>query len=114
MTVEDTNLIDIISTRPSGEICLTISDHLEWYQEHLLTLQKKINAYIRFIESGEIFSSYPDAKDRRFVIKVALLHKPNDLGSRFLDKAKEVITGAGFEFEYGPSANGYEEKQTSK
>jgi hypothetical protein len=108
MTVEKDNVIDIVSNMLSGEICLTISDHLEWRSDHLLTLQEKINAYLRFIESGEIFASYPDAKDRHYVIKVVLLHRPNDMGIRFLDVAKNIVEQAGYGFEYGPISSGYE------
>jgi hypothetical protein len=33
MSVSDSNVIDIISTDPNGNIFLTISDHLEWDEE---------------------------------------------------------------------------------
>ncbi|WP_407059149.1 DUF6572 domain-containing protein [Ralstonia syzygii subsp. celebesensis] len=33
-------------------------------EEHLLLLQEKINCYLRFIESGEIYNSFPSAEGR--------------------------------------------------
>jgi hypothetical protein len=36
--------------------------------EHLLILQDKLNSYLRFIETGEIFESYPAAKNSSLVI----------------------------------------------
>lgn len=53
MSIEQSDKIDFISTTKSGKVQLTISDHLEWNDEemHLLILQKKINAYLDFIQS---------------------------------------------------------------
>jgi uncharacterized protein DUF6572 len=51
MTVEDKNVVDIISRDPTnGEILLTISDHLDWTDpvKHLGVLQEKINCYLAF------------------------------------------------------------------
>ena len=68
MSIEQTDLIDIISIdRLTGETILTISDHLDWSdsEAHLLLLQNKLNRYLAFVESGEIFRSYPKAKNSR-------------------------------------------------
>ena len=47
-----------------NKLALMIADHLDWENElqHLTLLQDKINAYVSFIESGQIYSVYPDAK----------------------------------------------------
>jgi hypothetical protein len=102
MSVEQTNVIDFISKDQDGNVVLTISDHLEWddQNEHLLVLQKKINAYLAFIESGEIDEQYPDAKTRKRVIKVVALYHPNEMGEKFLSQVKEIIEGAGFSFKF--------------
>ena len=57
MSIEQSDKIDFISITKSGKVQLTISDHLEWNNEemHLLILQKKINAYLDFIQSEQIF-----------------------------------------------------------
>ncbi|MGA2260334.1 MAG: DUF6572 domain-containing protein [Acidobacteriota bacterium] len=110
MTVEQTGVVDIISTDPlSGEVRLTIPDHLEWSPEHLIMLQEKINSYVRFIESGEIFSSYPEAQGRRLVINVAILRRPGELGTQFLEMASALVEAAGFGCRYGPLAGTYAE-----
>ena len=57
MSIEQSDKIDFISITKSGKVQLTISDHLEWNNEemHLLILQKKINAYLDYIQSEQIF-----------------------------------------------------------
>ena len=112
MTVEQERVIDIISIRrKTGEVCLTICDHLEWSDssEHQRTLQAKLNAYLAFVESGEILASYPNAKDRPVVIEIAFKFCPDADGLRFLAKALEIISSAGFELRYEVSPESDEE-----
>ena len=102
MAVDDPKTIDIISIAPTGEVHLTVSDHLEWERnpEHLSILQDKLNIYLAFIESGEIVEKYPEAKDRPVVIEVVFFHEPDASAVEFLRKAGETIVGAGFKFKY--------------
>lgn len=53
--------------------------------------------YLSFIESGEIFNTYPDAKGRLIEIKIYAKHVIPENGIDFLEKASEVILNAGFE-----------------
>jgi hypothetical protein len=84
-----------------GTLSLGLTDHLPWddgsLQEHLRALQDKLNTYLRFIESGEINTSYPQSVGRQIRIEVLLKSLPNDLGTQFLQKAKEAIGRAGIE-----------------
>jgi hypothetical protein len=66
MSVMNLEVVDVISIDLNGNAVLTISDDLTWddKNEHLLALQNKINAYLGFIESGNIYEEYPNAKDR--------------------------------------------------
>jgi hypothetical protein len=91
-------------------VILTISDHLDWSDtvEHQITLQAKFNKYLAFIESGEILTRYPEAKNRPVAIKVAFKYKPDQEGWRFLTKAKEVIESAGFSFRHEIFAEPYD------
>ncbi|MDR6534474.1 DUF6572 domain-containing protein [Variovorax soli] len=67
MTVENTSIVDAVGTdTETGEVRLSIIDHLPWDTEHLRLLQDKINVYLGFIESGEIYVSYPSAKVGRW------------------------------------------------
>jgi len=104
MTVEQIRVVDFISIETgSGNVKLTVSDHLEWEtdtNEHFLVLQEKLNTYLAFVESGEILESYPDAKDRDVVIEIVCKYQPNERALKFLSKAATVIGGAGFELRH--------------
>ena len=73
MAVDNPNVIDFIGTdKETNEVILSISDHLDWANvpNHLEVLQSKINGYISFIESGEIYEIYKAAKNGDIIIEV--------------------------------------------
>jgi hypothetical protein len=93
MTVEEHGVIDFIGVEPNGSVVLTISDHLPWDE----VKQQKINAYPRFIESGEIYEKYPDHRGRPVVISVALKCVAPDEAQWFFKKSTTAIERAGFQ-----------------
>jgi hypothetical protein len=113
MSVESPNVIDVVGIeRTTGRCVLTISDHLQWSQEHLVALQAKLNGYLRYIESGEVYVSYPESKAREFVIEVALLYRPDEMASAFLERVRAIIASAGVGFRYKPLPSGYATDET--
>ena len=102
MTVEDSKKVDFIGIdAQTGELVLTISDHLEWADEaHLDTLQAKINSYLAFIESGELLEEYPGANGKDIRIDVACKFSPNTEGENFLSQCGQIINDAGYAFRY--------------
>jgi len=111
MTVDQTDIVDIISTDVStGHVVLTISDHLDWSDTsaHQAILQAKFNKYLAFIESGEILSRYRDAKGRPVAIRVVFKFRPDLGGWTFLAKAKDVIESAGFTLRHEVFAESYD------
>lgn len=99
MSIEQPDVVDIISTdRLTGDVVLTISDHLDWSDStaHQMLLQSKLNRYLAFVESGEILESYPDAKDRPVVFRVVFQSPPDDSGRAFLARVRPIIESAGF------------------
>jgi hypothetical protein len=101
MSIEQRRVVDFVSTdKADGHITLTISDHLPWLpdNEHLLVLQDKINDYLAFLESGEIYDSYPKAHGREIEIQVYCKYPPAGDGVRFLELASETVRKAGFRF----------------
>ncbi|WP_137940222.1 DUF6572 domain-containing protein [Chitinivorax sp. B] len=103
MSVEDSNVIDLIGINEVGEVILTISDHLEWPEEienHHFLIQEKINSYLAFVEGGEINESYPNAVGKDIKIRLICKFHPNGLAIEFLSKICEVIKNAGFLFEW--------------
>jgi hypothetical protein len=70
MSVEQFDVVDIVSTDKTGHVVLTIADHLDWSDSvaHQRTLQAKFNKYLAFVESGEVLTRYPNAKNRPVII----------------------------------------------
>lgn len=101
MSVSEEDKIDFIGTdKCSGGIILTISDHLDWNDilNHLLILQNKINAYIGFIENGEIYKSYPLAKSKEIILIIIFNHKYDPLNSvinNFFQNSESVMKSIG-------------------
>jgi hypothetical protein len=111
MSVEQLNIVDIVSMdNRTGRVILTISDHLDWSDTvgHQVVLQAKFNKYLAFVESGEILTRYPDAKNRAVAIKVVFKYRPDQEGWRFLARAKEVIESAGLYLEHELFAESYD------
>jgi hypothetical protein len=99
VSVEQTDIVDIIGTdRWTGRVTLTISDHLDWTDSvaHQTILQKKLNTYLAFVESGEILERYPEAKDKAVTFAVVFKFAPDEAGRAFLTRARQVIEAAGF------------------
>jgi CRP-like cAMP-binding protein len=103
MSITDTNSVDMIGTvAETNTVVLSISDHLKWDEregEHLMLLQEKINTYLRFIESGEIFITFPNAKGKSLAVRIYLQYEPSQMARDFLEKAVTVLYEAGIELQ---------------
>jgi hypothetical protein len=111
MTVEDLNVIDIKSTdKQTGDVVLSIADHLDWSDTitHQIALQKKLNAYVAFVESGELLKRFPDAKGRTVVFNIVFKFRPDAKGMQFLERAKRVVESAGFKLQQELFAESYD------
>lgn len=98
MSIEDQNSVDAIGVDESGIVILTISDHLEWDNDHLFLLQEKINVYLAFLESGEVYEAYPDSKGKEFKINVVCKYELSPSAIQFISNCTNVINQAGFQF----------------
>jgi len=108
MSIEQRKVVDFISTRgQGGRIILTISDHRPWTSgtNHVQALQDKINDYLAFIESGEVYDSYPRAHGQEIEIQIVCKYPPEGEGVRFLKLAGDSVRGAGFHFSTRMSEN---------
>src|SRR5438034_144964 len=101
MSVDQTKTVDFISTAKDGRVVLTVSDHLEWgADENIFVLHEKLNSCLRFLESGEIYEEYPNARGKELAISIIFKFEPDAVGTKFLNSAKAIIENAGFGFEY--------------
>ncbi|WP_369902412.1 DUF6572 domain-containing protein [Bacillus manliponensis] len=109
MALYDVEQVDLISIDNENEeiVYLTIFDALDWEEEHehALLLQEKINNYLAFIESGEVYETTPETVGKeKFVIQVYALHECNEYGKEFYDLVRDQLHGAGYglQFNYRP------------
>ena len=104
MTVEEPGKIDFNVIEPqSGDIRLVIMDHLDWKEqegEHLMLLQNKLNSYLAFIESAEIYTKLPKAIGRKIVIEVMGKFPLSDDARKFYRLAAKAIEDAGFSLRF--------------
>lgn len=97
MSVEDIKTIDCIGIpiEAPDEVNLGISDHLDWgvsFDEHLYILQEKINTYLGFIESGEIYESFPPAaQTTKKVIEIFFKYQPPSQADFFLNHVADSL-----------------------
>lgn len=93
MPLEDTTVVDAISTdENAGKVFLTIFDAWDWTEEraHLEALQDKINAYLDFIQSGQISEAYPASAGHKLGIRVITKYPLPIAGVEFLNRAAET------------------------
>ena len=110
MAIDNADVVDFISIDPANDrVVLTIADHLEWGEntkEHSRLLREKLNAYVEFIESGELLENYPKAKGREVVVSVVGKYPLNEEASAFYQQASAAIErmGATLRFQFGVSS----------
>jgi hypothetical protein len=103
MAVDNASVVDAVGIEnASGEVVLTVSDHLDWVDEaaHLEVLQSKLNTYLAFVESGELLEQYPGAAGRPVRIEVVLKYPPSASAERFFSEAAATVQAAGFTLAY--------------
>ncbi|WP_342715875.1 DUF6572 domain-containing protein [Bacillus paramycoides] len=73
MSLYELEKVDFMGYNQEEKIAyLVITDELDWTNEekHIELLQEKINLYLSFIESDEVYERYPEVKGYGFVIKI--------------------------------------------
>lgn len=93
MALDNANVVDAVGVENgTGFLVLTIADSWDWVneREHLGALQAKLNAYLNFIESGEVWESCPESAERQIVIDVVTRFPLPPSGKDLLQRASEV------------------------
>ncbi len=99
MAVDNRKTIDAIGIdRNSGHVILTIFDEKDWTNtyEHLYFIQEKLNSYLSYIESGEVYTSYPKADGKDFEFSIVFKYDLTRDAIEFLDKFQKIVENAGF------------------
>lgn len=101
MTIRETTKIDVIGTR-GDHVVLAISDDLDWSDPdlHEQLLQDKLNAYLRFVESGQLLEHAPHVGGEGAPIEIRLVcrHPPTTRGELFLERVRDALERAGYAF----------------
>lgn len=110
MSIDQPDKIDFLVTdKEKTFVLLIISDHLDGEEfdegHHLELLQDKINAYLRFIESGQLIEAEPEANGLPIVIRVEAKYPLSREAEKFYRLAGPVVAEAGAALEFNvPSA----------
>ena len=103
MAIEDLGSIDAIGVdRETGFVVLTVADAWDWSDEvkHLEVLQAKLNSYLNFIESGEVWSSFPDSAGRTVVVDIVMRYKLPTAAEEFIAKARHIFSEQGIQLRH--------------
>ena len=73
---------------------LTVFDAWDWddQERHLLALQAKLNAYLGFVESGQIYENYPAAAGKALRIDIVTRYPVPEAALSFLEQAATVAS----------------------
>lgn len=110
MTVENFEVIDALGiSKESGEVVLTISDHLTWENpsQHFEILEGKIGSYVDFIQSGQLLESVPDAVNQQVRICIFCKYQPSAHAHDFLTAAERQLADVGVKLSFGKLSDGY-------
>jgi hypothetical protein len=103
MALDSSRIVDALHLDPvSCEAVLSLADEQEWgaLKEHLWKLQEKINAYIAYIEAGEIKDVFPEAAERASRIDLVFKYAPPAEANWFFEHTSQVLHGAGIGFSW--------------
>jgi hypothetical protein len=109
MAIENTSEVDLITIEhATGVTVLALFDALDWgvanEQRHLVLLEAKLNAYLQFIESGQLFEVSPESRGTPVVVSVHFKWEPSDRALKILRSMRAIIEEAGFAMRLaGPS-----------
>ena len=93
ISIEQIDKVDAMGLdRITGHIVLTIADSWDWCDEnqHLLALQEKLNAYLNFVDSGQVWESFDSRQAEKLRINVVFRHHPPASALEFLGKVSSV------------------------
>ncbi|MEP7220083.1 MAG: DUF6572 domain-containing protein [Bacteroidota bacterium] len=83
--------------KETGFVVLTIADSWEWDDEHqhLLALQEKINSYLEYVQTEQVWEHYPDAAGQPIVINLMTKHPLPRIGLEFLKLVSDTCATLG-------------------
>jgi hypothetical protein len=111
VSIDQPKLVDSCGiNQDEGSCVLVIVDDRKWNEwEHLKALKEKLNNYLAFIESGEIYEVRPEAQGLAIEICIRCKFEPEGEDDfSFLRVSRKAIEGAGFRFSVMTDAGRFE------
>jgi len=102
MTIQEKNKVDLVGEDPNGSsVRLVILDDLNWSEfcVHKQALQDKVNAYLEFVESGQIAEAAPSAGcGAKIEFQLVMRYRPTTQGQDFVDRVGQFLRQHGYLF----------------
>lgn len=107
MAIDNTNVIDGIAIDKNRKaLCLLLIDHFAWNRnntlnerDHLILLQEKINAYIRYLETKQFEEQYPEEEIVMAIIEIHFKYDITENCENFLNVVQNEIGQYGIKIE---------------
>ena len=95
----------IVVDKSDNTLVLLVIDQLPWDSarheyEHLLLLEKKLNAYVVFIQKGLYKKTYPAREFEKFRIEVSLKNVCTSKGKEFFARASKKLEPLNIDLKY--------------
>lgn len=94
--------VDVVTMSADGStIILSLVETRTWDStgQHLIDLQAKVNAYLDFVETGQLVERYPEAKGKKVLFRLHSVEAPDKRTSEFIELVRrEYLTPRSIEF----------------
>ena len=100
MSVDESATIDFVALdKITGDITLAISDHLHWDDKilHANLIMQKINTYIEFVETGQVYETFPQQDGQKIFIQVTHKYQIPTFALKFFEQIRELLNGHNLE-----------------
>lgn len=101
MGIDRSDVIDgFVISKVDGKAVLTIADDLPWDDSgsHFNFVERKIEAYLAFIASGQLIETLPAARGKAVRIELIHEHGLSAAAERFLSAAQVQLQSLGVQF----------------
>ena len=113
MSISEPEVIDAMAANGS-ELVMAVFDHFTWLVEqvqHLKYLQRKFNAYIRFIDSKGWKEKFGDIEFHSYKIEVVFKYHWHESFERMIESVRDRLDGKNIKIVYRVGGN-EDEKNT--
>ena len=101
----DARVVDLVALSPDeSTFVLSMIETRPWDggDKQLREVQKKLWAYLNYIESGELEETQPDARDKAMTVILQCVEEPTDDVREFLRLASKYVRERGVSLEVWP------------